>query len=78
MQFEEVDWAPAKRALLDASPLKFGDIYASANDFSLQLYPCNDPNFKHLVTVNIVQANQKLVGIIEFVTAGIGKFVKAR
>lgn len=32
----------------------------------------------HLVTVNLVQANQELVGIVEFITDGIGKFVKSR
>lgn len=78
IQFEEADWAGYKRALLNASPLKVGEAYTSVNDFCLQQYPCNDPGFRHLVTVNIVQTNQELVGIIEFIIEGIGKFVKAR
>lgn len=49
----------------------------SGNDFCLHLYPYDNPDFKHLVTLNLVQANQDLVGIIEFITEGIGRFVKA-
>lgn len=77
VQFEADDWPGTKRALLAASPLKAGEAYASVNDFVLHLYPCHNPAFKHLVTVNLVQANQELVGIEEFVTEGIGNFVTA-
>lgn len=78
VQFAEADLLEAKRSLLNASPLKVGEVYASVNDFCLQLSPCNNPAFKHLVTVNIVQDNQELIGIEDFVTDIIGKFVKAR
>lgn len=77
VEFGGVDWAGTKRTLLSSSPLKAGEAFAAVNDFSLHLYPCNNPNFRHLVTVNLVQANQELEGIFEFITEGIGKFVKA-
>lgn len=77
VEFGGVDWPGTKQKLLSASPLKAGEAYASVNDFSLHLYPCNNPDFRHLVTVNLVQTNQELVGIFEFVTKGIGKFVRA-
>lgn len=77
VQFMAVDLGAVKQALLAASPLGANEIYASVNDFTCNLDPCNIKDFKHLVTVNIVQGDCELFGIVDFLTNDIGSFVKA-
>lgn len=65
--------------MLAASPLLgAGEVYASVNDYSLTFDPCNQADFRHLVTVNIPNGSSALFGIIPFLTANIGSFVKGR
>lgn len=76
VQFEAVALNAVKALLLASSPLGAGEIFASINDYTLTFDPCSQHDFRHLVTVKITQGSPVLVGIIQFLTAGIGKFVK--
>lgn len=76
--FDVEDPHSAKLALLSTSPLKANEVYASVNEFIEGVDPCNLPDFKHLVTVNIPQGTREILRCIKFVVAIIGKFVKAR
>lgn len=76
VKFEVEDRKAAKALLLASSSLGVGDIFASVNDYTLTLNPCSQCDFRHLVTVNIRQGSPALFGLIQFLTAGIGKYVK--
>lgn len=68
----------AKSALLAASPLGAHDVYALVNEFSEDPKPCNQRDFRHLVTVDIPLGTRKILRHIEFVVSPIGKYVKAK
>lgn len=70
-QFAMADLHTAKNRLLAASPLRAGNVYAAVNDYTITLNPCSQVDFKHLVTVNILQGSPALFRIIQFLTAGI-------
>lgn len=71
-QFETEDLAETKRFLLAASPLKVGETFATVNDFSADFNPCNQEDFRHLVTVKIVQGSSELFNFIKFMACIIG------
>lgn len=77
VQFDAEDLQGAKRALLAASPLGATDVFASVNDYTSAFDPCNQADFRHLVTVNIPQGNEEIFSIIHFITSIIGNYVKA-
>lgn len=77
VQFEYANPAVIKANLLAASPLQAGEVHASVNDYTLTFDPCTQVDFRHLVTVNIWKGSSLLYGIIQFITASIGSFVKA-
>lgn len=52
--FDVDDPLAAKTALLAASPLGVREVYASVNEFSEHPNLCNQRDFKHLVTVDIL------------------------
>lgn len=74
---DPADLEDAKNSLLSASPLVAGDIFASVNDFTLDFDPCNQANFKHLVTANIAKGNWEILGSMRFISSIIGTYVKA-
>lgn len=76
--FEVVDPQSAKATLLPASPLETRDVFASVNKFSEHPDPCNQRNFKHLVTVDIPHGTREILRHIEFVVAPVGKYVKGK
>lgn len=76
VQFQAEDLHAAKFRLLAAFRLGAGNVFASVNDYTLTFDPCSQIGFKQLVTVHISQGSQALFGIIQFLTAGIGRFVK--
>lgn len=67
------DLHATKTRLLEASPLGAGTVFASVNDYTLTFDPCSQVDFKHLVFVNILQRSPALFGIIQFLTASIGR-----
>lgn len=71
------DLEDSKRSLLAASPLGANRIYASVNDFSLEFAPCNQADFKHLVTIIIAQGDWEILGSIRLIASIIGKYVKS-
>lgn len=76
-QFESPDVPSTKARLLAASPLLgAGEIYAAVNDYTLTFEPCNQVDFRHLVTVYISNGNSVHFGILHFLTTSIGKFIK--
>lgn len=77
VQFISGNPAETKAQLLAASPLFAEEVHASVNDYSLTLDPCSQADFRHLVTVNIWKGSPALFGIIHFLTASIGSYVKA-
>lgn len=62
--------------LLAASLLVAGLIYASVNDLNLTFDPCNQADFRHLVTVNISRGNAIIFNIIRFLISNLGTYVK--
>lgn len=79
VQFESADVAATKARLLACPPLLgAGQVYASVNDYTLTFEPCNQADFCHLVIVNISNGSRALFGIIQFLTANIGTFIKGR
>lgn len=77
VQFVTDDLEATKRALLAASPLGAGEVYAAVNDYTADFSPCNQVDFRHLVTVNIAQGNWELLGLAKFIATAIGTYVKA-
>lgn len=74
--FDVDDLLAAKQALLAASPLVAGEIYASVNDISIMFDPCNQADFRHLVTVHIPRGNAIIFNIIKHIITNIGTYVK--
>lgn len=77
VKFETADIQAAKTALLASSPLRVGDIYASVNDYDLSFDPCNQSEFRHLVTVNIPRGNPAIFSLIRCFIHVVGTYVKA-
>lgn len=76
VQFNSADVRATKASLLASSPLGFGEIYASVNDYSISLDPCNQEEFRHLVTVNIPKGNPVIFSLIKYLIHVVGKYVK--
>lgn len=76
--FAEDNLAAAKATLLASSPIGVCEIFASVNDYSDGIDPCNQPGFKHLVTIHIYEGSKEIYGCIKYVAALVGKYVKAR
>lgn len=74
--FDIDDPLAARTTLLENSPLGAREVYAFVNKFLEQSDPCNQADFRHLVTVNIPQGTQEIFKRIDFVVALIGKLVK--
>lgn len=76
-QFDSTDLISTRARLLNVSPLLgAGEVYASVNNYLLTLDPCNQADYRHLVTVNIPNGSRALYGIIQFLTASIGYLLK--
>lgn len=76
--FDVDDPLLAKSTLFAASPLEACGVYASVNEFSELPEPCNQLDFKHLVTVDIPKGTREILRRIEFVVAPIGKYAKVK
>lgn len=76
IQFNGADVAASKQSLLAASPLNVGETYASVNDYSIAHDPCNQSDFRHLVTVNIPRGNPTIFSLIRCFTNIVGTYVK--
>lgn len=80
VQFDTEDWIVVKRSLLaaspGASPLSAGDIYVVVNDYTISFDPCNQGDFRHLVTVNIPKGNPTIYSLIKCIINIVGTFVK--
>lgn len=57
---------------------KLGNVYASVNELTINFDPCNVADFRQLVTVNILEGNPEIFGLINYIVDVIGRFVKAR
>lgn len=75
--FQVEDLPAAKRTLLDASPLYVNGTFASVNDYTITFDPCEQADFRHLVTVQIPRGNQSIFNLIRYILPVIGKYVKA-
>lgn len=77
-QFDVENLAAAKAKLLAASPLLGSrDIFAAVNEYTDHFDPCKRLDFRHLVTVTILQGSREVFQFIKFVGSLIGKYVKA-
>lgn len=76
VQIDSVDVPAAKSALLSASPLGVGEIYASVNDYNIAFDPCNQRDFRHLVTVNIPRGNPAIFSLIKCFIHIVDTYVK--
>lgn len=76
VQFNTGDLLETKQALIAASPIGIGDIYASVNEYSISIDPCSQRDFRHLVTVNIPRGNPAIFSLIKCIIQVVGKYVK--
>lgn len=76
VQFDAEDLPAAKSLLLASSPISLGDLYASVNDYNIAFDPCNQRDFRHLVTVNIPWGNPAIFSLIKCFTRIVGSYVK--
>lgn len=76
VQFVSDDLSAAKRLLLESSPIGIGEVYASVNDYSISFDPCNQGDFRHLVTVNIPRGNPTIFTLICCIIPIVGTYVK--
>lgn len=51
-------------------------VYASVNDYSIAFDPCNQGDFRHLVTVNIPRGNPAIFSLIKCISLVVGSYVK--
>lgn len=78
VHFDAVDVVATRQHLLSASPLGAAEVYASVNEFTLGLDPCNQTDFKHLVTINILKGSREIFSFIHHVAAPVGTLIKSR
>lgn len=76
VQFDSIDVLAAKGSLLASSPISVGEIYASVNDYTISFDPCNQVDFRHLVTVNIPRGNPAIYSLIKCSIRIVGAYVK--
>lgn len=76
IQFSSEDLPAAKRSLLASSPLGAGEIYASVNDYTISFDPCNQSDFRHLVTVHIPRGNPVIFSLMTLIINVVGTYAK--
>lgn len=52
-------------------------MYGAVNDYIADFDPCNQVDFRHLVTVNITQGNWEIYGLTRLISTLIGLYVKS-
>lgn len=77
VQVDLIEQPDAIQILVATSPLAAGTLFASVNAYTEFFAPCNQPDFLHLVTVNIPNGSKAIFCYIKYIITRLGKYVSA-